>query len=95
MDELTKEEVLHVAHLARIEVDDNEIEKYAHQLKQIMNEIDKINEVEINTSDILISPSLNHNVYRDDEPINEQVDIDKNAPKTNGNYIEVERFIND
>ena len=27
-DKLTKEEVLHVAHLARIKVDDDEIEKY-------------------------------------------------------------------
>ena len=95
MDEMTREEVLHVAHLARIEVDENDIEKYAHQLKQIMDEINKINEVDIDTSDILISPSENHNVYRDDEPIDEYVDISKNAPLTNGNYIEVKRFVND
>ena len=60
-----------------------------------MDEIDKINEVELNTSDVLITPSNNYNVYRDDEPINESVDISKNTPKTNGNYIEVERFVND
>ena len=28
MDKLSKEEVLHVAYLARISLDDNEIEKY-------------------------------------------------------------------
>lgn len=95
MNELTKEEVLHVAHLARIEVEENEIEKYSKQLKIIMDQIDKINEVELDTSDILITPSLNHNVYREDEPIIDRVDISKNAPKTNGNYIEVERFVND
>jgi aspartyl-tRNA(Asn)/glutamyl-tRNA(Gln) amidotransferase subunit C len=94
MNELNKEEVLHVAHLARIEVDDNEIEKYAHQLKQIMDEINKINEVEINTSDILVCPTENHNVYRNDESVDEQIDIKKNAPKTSGNYIEIERFVN-
>lgn len=95
MNELTRDEVLHVAHLARIEVEEQEIEKYAHQLKTIMDEINKINEVEINTSDILVTPSENHNVYRNDEPINETVDISINAPKTNGNYIEVTRFINE
>jgi len=95
MEELTKEEVLHVAHLARIEVDEKNIEKYAHQLKQIMDEINKINEVKLEETDTLITPIEIHNVYRNDEPINEQIDIKKNAPKTNGNYIEVERFINE
>ena len=47
MEELTKEEVLHVAHLARIEVDEKDIEKYAHQLKKIMDEINKINETDL------------------------------------------------
>jgi aspartyl-tRNA(Asn)/glutamyl-tRNA(Gln) amidotransferase subunit C len=95
MDELTKEEVLHVAHLARIEVDEDEIEKYAHQLKRILDEINKINEVRLEETDTLITPIEIHNVYRNDEPSNEQIDIKKNAPKTNGNYIEVERFINE
>lgn len=95
MNELSKEEVLHVAHLARIEVDENDIEKYAVQLKQIMDLINKINEVEIKDSDILISPTENHNLYRDDEVVNEPIDFKKNAPKTNGNYIEIERFVND
>jgi|APHig6443717817_1056837.scaffolds.fasta_scaffold47968_2 aspartyl-tRNA(Asn)/glutamyl-tRNA(Gln) amidotransferase subunit C len=95
MEELTKEEVLHVAHLARIEVDEKDIEKYGHQLKQIMDEINKINEVKLEETDTLITPIEIHNVYRNDEPINESIDIKKNTPKTNGNYIEVERFINE
>jgi aspartyl-tRNA(Asn)/glutamyl-tRNA(Gln) amidotransferase subunit C len=95
MEELTKEEVLHVAHLARIEVDEKDIEKYGHQLKQIMDEINKINEVKLGETDTLITPIEIHNVYRNDEPTNESIDIKKNAPKTNGNYIEIERFINE
>jgi len=95
MEELTKEEVLHVAHLARIEVDEKDIEKYGHQLKQIMDEINKINEVKLEETDTLITPIEIHNVYRNDEPTNEVIDIKNNTPKTNGNYIEVERFINE
>ena len=47
MNELTKEDVLHVAHLARIELKDEEIEKYIYQLNQIKDEMDKLTLVEI------------------------------------------------
>lgn len=95
MNELTKEEVLHVAYLARIGVSEDDIEKYRYQLKQIMNQIEKINEVKVNTDDFLISPTPNTNVYRCDEVVDETIDFKLNAPKTNGNYIEVKRFVND
>lgn len=94
MNELTKEEVLHVAHLARINVSEEDIEKYKIQLKQILNEIERINEVNVD-EDILISPTLNKNVYRKDIGIDNEVDILKNAPKKSGNYIEIKRFVND
>ncbi len=44
MDKLSKEEVLHVAHLARISLTDEEIEKFRVQLKVLMDDIDKIKE---------------------------------------------------
>ncbi len=94
MDELTKEEVLHVAHLARINVSDEDVEKYKVQLKQILNEMEKINEVDVE-GDILISPSNNKNEYREDVGLDSDTDILSNAPKRNGNYIEIKRFVND
>ena len=63
--ELTREEVLHVAHLSRIGVNEKDIDKYKVQLKQIMNEIERINELDVD-GDILISPTDNKNVYRED-----------------------------
>ena len=57
MNELTKEDVLHVAHLARIELKDEEIEKYIYQLNQIKDEMDKLTLVEIGSDDICISPT--------------------------------------
>ena len=38
-DKLTKEEVLHVAKLARIDITEEEIEKYQVELKQLLNEV--------------------------------------------------------
>ena len=94
MDELTKEEVLHVAHLARIDVTEEDINKYKIQLKQILDEINRINELDVD-GDILISPTDNKNEYREDIGINEDVDVLRNAPKKSGNYIEIKRFVND
>ena len=94
MNELTKEEVLHVAHLARISVTDEDVEKYKVQLKQILDEINRINEINVDDG-ILISPTENKNVYREDKGIDEDVDILKNVPKKSGNYIEIKRFVND
>ena len=39
---LTKEEVLHVLNLARLEASEEEIEKYQVELKKMIDEIDKI-----------------------------------------------------
>lgn len=92
---MTNEEVLKVAHLARVYIDDNEIEMYKGQLETIMNEINKINEVEIIDDDIMISPSSNINKYREDVPKKAKDDVLYNAPKTNGNYIQIKRFVNE
>ncbi len=92
---MTNEEVLKVAHLARVYIDDNEIEMYKGQLEAIMNEINKINEVEIIDDDIMISPSSNINKYREDIPKKAKDDVLSNAPKTNGNYIQIKRFVNE
>ena len=92
---MTNDEVLKVAHLARVSIDDNEIEMYKGQLEAIMNEINKINEVEIIDDDIMISPSSNINKYREDVPKKAKDDVLSNAPKTNGNYIQIKRFVNE
>ena len=44
-EKLTREEVLHVAHLARIGLTEEEIKKFQVQLKTLLNEVEKINEV--------------------------------------------------
>jgi aspartyl-tRNA(Asn)/glutamyl-tRNA(Gln) amidotransferase subunit C len=97
MESLSKEKVLHVANLGRIAVSNEEVEKFGYGLKQILDEIEKINKLDIKTDEILISPTDNVNVYRDDEVLDMLSinDVIKNAPKNKGNYIEVVRVVND
>lgn len=97
MDKLTKEEVLHVSRLARINVTEEEIEKYQVQLKQLLNDVDKIKDVELKNDGRLITP-VDHNAQlRKDEAgeMLESVDIMKNVPASNGNFVEVPVMINE
>lgn len=97
MESLSKEKVLHVADLGKIAISEEEIEKFGYGLKQILDEIEKINDLDVQTNDILISPIDHFNIIRNDEaadmlPIN---DVLKNAPSKKGNYVEVVRVVND
>lgn len=90
-EKLTKEEVLHVAELARIAVTDEEIEKYQVELKKLLDDVEKINEVEGYDDEILISPWINNADLRADEEgkMLDPKQVLENAPRHSGNYIQV------
>lgn len=91
MDKLTKEEVLHVAHLARIAVTENEIEKYQKDLKKLLDEVDKIKEIEVEDNNLLVTPVSYQSTLRNDSSVRsvEFNEIKKNVPATTGNFVEV------
>ena len=97
MEMLTKEEVMHVAHLARIEVTEEEISDYQVQLKQLINEIDKIKNVEVKNDNILVTPVEHITTMREDEKGHTTSfdEIKKNVPNTVGNFVEVVVMINE
>lgn len=90
-DKLSKEEVLHVADLARIKVSEEEIEKYQVELKKLLNEVEKINEVENYDEEIMIAPWSDNTTLREDKEgtMLDPKEVLKNAPRHAGNYIEV------
>ena len=63
-DKLTKEEVLHVLDLARLDATDEEIEKYQVELYKMLVEIDKIKELNDFDEDLLIAPWSNNATFR-------------------------------
>ena len=54
---LTKEEVMHVADLARIEITDEELLKYQKDLKILLDEVDKIKDIEDFDDGKMFSPN--------------------------------------
>ncbi len=90
-EKLSREELLHVADLARIKLTEEEIEKYQVQLKKLLEDVEKINEVKGYDDEILIACWDDNTKLRKDE---EGVMLDpkqviENAPHHAGNYIEV------
>ena len=71
MQVLDKEHVRHVAKLARLKIDEQEVEKYENALNQMLSEVDKIENVEVTTDKGLIAPTDNHDLYFNDEVKNE------------------------
>ena len=91
MDKLTREEILHVAELARIKLTEEEIEKYRVQLKQLLNDVQKINDVKGYDDEILIACWEENTKLRKDESgemLNPK-EVIENAPRHSGNYIAV------
>lgn len=77
---ITKEEVLHVAKLARLEMDDTAVEKFSEQIGTILSYMDTLNRVDtqgVNPTSHAIS--LN-NAFREDE---ETGSLDRDAALAN------------
>jgi aspartyl-tRNA(Asn)/glutamyl-tRNA(Gln) amidotransferase subunit C len=97
MDKLSVEEVKHVAYLARLDLTKEEIEKFRVQLKQLLDDIDKIKDIKDYDEDMMFSPVNHETKLRKDAP-GEMLDYKtalKNAPRTNGNFIEVPVMLNE
>lgn len=91
MNKLSREEVLHVAHLARIKVTDEEIEKYQIDLKKLLDDVDKINDIEVETDELLVTPTTQEASLRSVQETR-SIDFDevkKNVPAVTGNFVEV------
>lgn len=87
----------HVAALARIELTEEEKEKYAIDLKKLWDEVEKISEIKNYDEELLITP-VEHNIELREDINNKMIsfeEVKKNAPKTSGNFVEVPVMIHE
>lgn len=97
MDKLTKEEANHIAHLARIGMSDSDVEIFQVELKKLLDEVSKITDVKGYDDEIMFTPSENKATMREDiegEMLSAKEAL-ANAPKKNGNFVEVPVMINE
>ena len=88
---LSREEVLHIALLARLGLDETEVNKFSEQLSNLLENFEVLQEVD--TSDVpptAQSVAL-QNVLRDDEvvPSLTQNEVLANAPRREDNFFRV------
>ncbi len=88
MYRLTKEDVLHVAELAKLHMYESDIEKYKVELEEILNNINYIESIDIEDN-IMISPSNNENVFSNKEDT-KKVDVLINVKNKAGEFIKME-----
>ncbi len=65
---LSREEVLHIAHLARLELTEEEIEEYRKQLSAILDYFERLKEVDTEGIPPTASVLPPRTVLREDEP---------------------------
>jgi aspartyl-tRNA(Asn)/glutamyl-tRNA(Gln) amidotransferase subunit C len=65
---LSRDQVLHVARLARLELTDDEIERYSGELSKVLDYIEKISELDLSDVEPTSHVVQVENVLRGDEP---------------------------
>jgi aspartyl-tRNA(Asn)/glutamyl-tRNA(Gln) amidotransferase subunit C len=86
---ITRDEVLHVARLARLELTDDEVTKFQEQLSAILEAVSKVSELELGDIPPTAHPLEIENAWAEDEP-RECLSLDEvfaNAPDRDGDYF--------
>lgn len=89
-----KEDVKHVAKLARLELTEEEIEKYSKQLDEIIKHVEQMNEVDTTGVEPMPHPIPVYNVMREDEVKYEQTkeELMANAPLEENGFFRVPKI---
>ncbi len=93
---LTKEEVAHVAHLARLDVTEEELEKYTGQLSAILDYVDQLAEVNTDGVEPLAQTTGLVNVLQNDIVAADTVDREAflaGAPAAEQLYVKVKAVL--
>ena len=64
---VSKEELLHIANLAQLELKENEIDKYLGNLEEILDFANIVNNAPVEGLDVTIGANEEKNVFRKDE----------------------------
>jgi aspartyl-tRNA(Asn)/glutamyl-tRNA(Gln) amidotransferase subunit C len=88
---LTHDDVLHIARLARIELSDSDVDRFASQLSGILDHFAALSAVDTGDLEPTAHPLPLSNVMRDDEvaPSLRREEVLANAPEEEGGYIRV------
>ena len=92
---VSKEELLHIADLSDLYLNENEIDNYLENLQDILNFANIVNNVSVDDLDITIGANEAKNVFRKDE-VKEFDNIEgllQNAPSLEQNMFKIPKVV--
>ena len=92
---VSREEILHIANLARLDLEENEIDKYLENLDDILNFAEIVNNAPVEGLDITIGANEAKNVFRKDEVIefDNIKGLLQNAPSLEQNMFKIPKVV--
>src|SRR3954470_11083338 len=96
MADLTREDILKLAQLARLELTDEEVEKYSQELSEILQYVEQLSSVDVSGLKPTNQVTGLTNVERADEIRDygyEPLDLLKNVPQVQDNQLKVRRMV--
>ena len=93
--QVSKEELLHIANLAQLELNENEIDNYLLNLQEILNFCDIVNNAQVDNLDITIGANEAKNIFRKDEVkvFEDNEALLQNAPDKSQNMFRVPKVL--
>lgn len=92
---LTREEVIKISHLARIQLSDHEVEKFQKELSAVLDYVEELKKVNVEGLEEVSQVTGLVNVQRDDKVImaNNHEGILKNAPEIKDGFYKVKAIL--
>ncbi len=92
---VTRKDVEHIAELARLKFNEEELESFTDQLNEILTYVEKLNELDTENVKPLLHPVEGQNVFREDivKPSIKREDALLNAPDSNEEFFKVPKII--
>lgn len=92
---VSKEEILHIAKLANLNIKDEEVDKYLINLQDILNFANIVNNAPVEGLSETIGVNTNYNVFRKDEVVSfeDGQALLSNAPEQERNMYKIPKVI--
>ena len=93
---LSREEVIHIANLARIKLTEEEIEKFQKELSLILDYMEKLKKIDTTDISSRTSATFLYNVARKDEIIHDSAvagELLKEIPEIHEGYVKVKTIL--
>ena len=93
--QVSKNEILHIANLAKLELEENEVENYIENLQDILNFANIVNNAPVENLDITVGSNEKQNIFRKDEVklFGDTEGLLQNAPLQDQNMFSIPKVI--